>query len=129
MCLHVGERVLAFGRYRCCHHCALSSGRIRHTLADFCSIKYWPGNPTHRLALHSKPMKQDLQEKFILVLAEDPGGCLYGSSGKSSQMGVLVQKCVRSSAESHPYAVHAEGRTHGGGGRDHITSATTYSPI
>lgn len=52
-CLCRRERVLAFGRHWCCHHCPLSSVRMRLTLAGFRSVKYWPGTPTHHLALHS----------------------------------------------------------------------------
>lgn len=84
-CLYRRERVLAFGRHWCCHHCPLSSVRIRLTLADFCSLKYWPGTPTHHLALHSKLKNKTCRKRyfeFILVDEEDPGDCLYGISGK-----------------------------------------------
>lgn len=128
-CLYRGERVLAFGRHRCCHHCPLSSVRIRLTLADFCSRKYWPGTPTHRLALYSKLCNKTCRKRYfelILVLSESLGDCLFGSSGKSVQTragmatvnmgwwescwGCRVWLPSLPSADSHAHAVHAECR-------------------
>lgn len=67
VCFCAGERVLAFGRHRCCNHCTLWSVMIKYTLADLYSKKKLAGNSDPPPCPTFKTIKQDLQEQIFLV--------------------------------------------------------------